>query len=181
MAGHSAEVVRLRGMCAGLTVLVVDDDAACRDAFRSLLEELGSRVLVSADGIEALGVLRKHDPALMLCDLMMPRLDGYGLARQVRADPARRHVAIIAVSASIADVRHHLALHAHGIDAALGKPFDYRDLDRAIRSLASKRPGLFTRQRRWLRAQAAAERARARHIRQRARVLFEWAAQRDAA
>jgi CheY-like chemotaxis protein len=175
MAGYSAELVGLRARCAGLTVLVVDDDADCRDAFRCLLDGLGARVLVAADGIEALEVLRAHDPALILCDLMMPRLDGYELTRRVRADPARRHVAIIAVSASIVDVRHHFALHAPGIDAVLAKPFDYRDLHRAVRSLESTRPDLFARQRSWLRAQAAAERARARRVRQEGRVLLEWA------
>jgi CheY-like chemotaxis protein len=172
----AAALVRLRLAFDGLPVLVVDDDPACRDALRCLLEGFGAIVLVAADGVEALAAIREHDPALVLSDLMMPRLDGHALARQLREDPARKNVAIIAISATISSVHHLRALRASGIDEALGKPFDCGDLDRAMLRLTSKRPGLFRRQRMRLRAHAMAERTRGRGLRATARRLYGRAA-----
>jgi CheY-like chemotaxis protein len=176
MARESAALMRLRLAFDGLSVLVVDDDVACRDALRCLLEGFGAIVLVAADGVEALAAIREHDPALVLSDLMMPRLDGHALARQLREDPARKNVAIIAISATISSVHHLRALRASGIDEALGKPFDCGDLDRAMLRLTSKRPGLFRRQRMRLRAHAMAERTRGRGLRATARRLYGRAA-----
>jgi len=168
---ESREVLRLRAFFEGLNVLVVDDDVACRDVFTSLLAELGAAVLVAADGIEALALLREHDPDLVLSDVMMPRLDGYALVRQVRDDPARTGLPMIAVSASFPAADQQSARPE--VDGTLMKPFDYRDLDRALQQVMLKRPALFKRQRRRLRARATAQRARAGDIRGKARFLRE--------
>jgi CheY-like chemotaxis protein len=172
MARDAAELVRLRLTFGGLTVLVVDDDAAFRDALRCLLEELGATVLVAADGNEALAILRDHEPALVLSDITMPGLDGYALARQMRRDPARRDLPVIAMSAAIPGMQYQATIRENGLDGALGKPFDYRDLDRAIRRLMVKRPQLFKRQRARLRNHATTERARARDLREQYRILY---------
>jgi CheY-like chemotaxis protein len=171
MVSHSAELVRLHLAFEGLTVLLVDDDVVFRDALRCMLEGLGATVLLASDGIDALAVLREHDPALVLSDITMPRLDGYGLVRHVREDPARSGLAMVAVSASLPDADHPAAIRGKGIDGILGKPFDYRDLDRVVQRLMVKRPQIFRRQRMGLRARATAERARARGLRAKAGLL----------
>ncbi len=166
-----AERARLRSIFDGLTVLVVDDDVACRDALQYLLEELGARVLIAADGVGALAVVREHAPDLVLSDLAMPRLDGYALVRQLREDQARTGLPVIAVSASFAD--QPAVPPGSGIDAALAKPFSYHDLDQALSRLMWRRPELFKRQRMRLRARAMSERAQAKDVRDRFRFLYD--------
>ena len=169
---ESVELLRLRHIFECLTVLVVDDDVACRDAFTFILEELGATILVASDGIEALAVLRQDSPDLVLSDMMMPRLDGYALMRQVREDPALRSLPMIAVSASFAAADQPSAEHP-AMDGTLSKPFDYRDLDRALQQVMLMRPAFFKRQLRRLRTRAAAERAHAGELRAKARFLYK--------
>jgi CheY-like chemotaxis protein len=171
------DLARLRVVFAGLSVLVVDDDLECRDACRYLLEEFGATVLVASDGIEALAVLREHAPDLMLSDMAMPRLDGYALVRQVRNDPVRHGLPMVAVSASFAAADQHSEI-PEGADAALGKPFDYRDLDRTLQQVMFKRPRAFKRQRTRLRVRATAECAHARELQAKARLLCDALARR---
>src|SRR5262249_39180548 len=172
MASESVELLRLRLVFEGLTVLVVDDDVACRDAFTYMLEELGATVLVASDGIEALAVLRQDSPDLVLSDIMMPRLDGYALMRQVREGPALSTLPLIAVSASFPAADQPSAGRP-AMDGTLGKPFDYRDLDRALQHVMVKRPAFFKRQLRRLRARATAERAHAGELRAKVRFVYE--------
>lgn len=167
---ESRELLRLRAIFEGLTVLVVDDDVACRDAFTYILEELGATVLVAADGIEALAVLREHDPDLVVSDITMPRLDGYALVRQVREDPARSGLPMITVSASFPDRQ---SAGQPGVDGTLSKPFDYCDLDRALYHVMRKRPALFQRQLARLRQHATAWCAKARDLRATAQHLLK--------
>jgi len=169
---ESVELLRLRHIFECLTVLVVDDDVACRDAFTFILEDLGATVLVASDGIEALAVLRQGAPDLVLSDIMMPRLDGYALMRQVREDPALSTLPMIAVSASFAAADQPSAEHP-AMDGTLSKPFDYRDLDRALQQVMLMRPAFFKRQLRRLRTRAAAERAHAGELRAKARFLYK--------
>ena len=67
------------------TLLVVEDDAALRETIMYNLRREGYRVLVASDGVTALEVARQQPPALILLDLMLPRLDGLDVCRQLRA------------------------------------------------------------------------------------------------
>src|SRR5688500_10289204 len=69
------------------TILVADDNRANRDALASLLEVAGYRVLTAADGREALAIALEERPDLVIADVLMPLMDGYQLARQLRAHP----------------------------------------------------------------------------------------------
>ena len=79
-------------------ILVVDDNAAMRQHVASALGEVG-RVLVAADGVEALEVLARGDVDLVVSDVMMPRLDGEGLVAAIRESPDRPDVPVILLSA----------------------------------------------------------------------------------
>jgi CheY-like chemotaxis protein len=166
----SRELARLRPIFEGATVLVVDDDSACRDAFQYLLEDLGATVLVAPDGIAALAVLSEHDPDLVLSDVLMPGLDGYALVRRVREDERRTTLPVIGVSASFAAADQEPG----GLfDSGLGKPFDYRDLDKALQQVMRRRPRFFQRQLARLRHHATGWCVIARDVRATARLAAE--------
>jgi class 3 adenylate cyclase/CheY-like chemotaxis protein len=81
------------------TILVVDDNQANRDVLSRRLKRLGYTVLEAEDGLDALTRMGAGGIDLMLLDVMMPRLDGYGVLERRRADPASRDVPVIMISA----------------------------------------------------------------------------------
>ena len=76
------------------TVLVVDDDPISRDFLRTLLGYRGHQACESADGDTALMLARRNPPDAVITDVLMPNLDGYGLARMLRSQPATSHIPI---------------------------------------------------------------------------------------
>ncbi len=81
-------------------ILVVDDEIETIDLLRSALSRRGYEVVGVTDGEQGLQFVRERRPALMLLDLMMPRLSGYDVCRQLRADPQTASLPIIVLSAS---------------------------------------------------------------------------------
>jgi len=81
-----------------LRILVVDDDPDITDAMRDLLDLLGHRAATANDGGAALDVARQFAPELVLCDLSLPGLDGFGVARALRADPATARSRLVALT-----------------------------------------------------------------------------------
>ena len=80
-------------------LLVVDDTEANRDLLARRLRALGHDVAVAKNGREALDVLATRETDLVLLDIMMPEMDGFQVLERLRADPARRHVPVIMISA----------------------------------------------------------------------------------
>ncbi|MEW5847432.1 MAG: GAF domain-containing sensor histidine kinase [Myxococcota bacterium] len=107
-------------------ILVADDNADMRAYFHRLLAERYD-VEVVPDGVQALEAARARPPALILTDVMMPRLDGVGLLRQLRADPTTRDVPVVMVSARAGEEAAVEGLSA-GADDYLPKPFSAREL-----------------------------------------------------
>lgn len=101
------------------SVLVVDDEADLAGLLRALLEGAGYRVAVAGDGRAALRLLGAGHYDLVLSDLMMPYLDGAGLAAAMRADPALRAIPLVLLSAAPG-----AAARAAPCAAFLPKPFD---------------------------------------------------------
>jgi CheY-like chemotaxis protein len=88
-------------MACGGCILVVDDEPDIREVVREFLESLGCKVVLAVDGLDALDCLARGPmPCMILLDLMMPRLDGAVLARQLREHPHLRSVPIVSMSAS---------------------------------------------------------------------------------
>ncbi len=108
---------------AGLAapILIVDDEPAVRALFARVLQEAGYAALEAADGIEALELLERHEVALVLLDSTMPRLDGAGVIRAVRARPATRTLPVILVTAK-ANLEDRVAGLEAGADDYLAKP-----------------------------------------------------------
>ncbi len=107
-------------------VLIADDNADMRDYVRRLIG-LHYRVEAVADGQAALASARRRRPDLILADVMMPRLDGLGLLREVRADSSLRDVPVILLSARAGEEASIEGLSA-GADDYLTKPFSAREL-----------------------------------------------------
>jgi PAS domain S-box-containing protein len=107
-------------------VLVADDNADMRHYLARLLSERYDVVAV-ADGREALRSIREHRPDLVLSDIMMPNLDGFGLMTELRSDPATNTLPIILLSARAGQESRVEGLDA-GADDYLVKPFSAREL-----------------------------------------------------
>lgn len=80
-------------------ILVIEDDEPTRENLRTILEMEGYQVTVAPNGLVALGVVRQACPDLILCDVMMPGLDGHGLLRSLRRQPATAAIPFIFLTA----------------------------------------------------------------------------------
>ncbi len=113
-------------------VLIVDDNPDLIDGVKLTLEMEGFQVLAAENGREALEILNRITPDLILADIMMPEMDGYELYEQVHQDERWTHVPFIFVTAKTekADIQRGKEL---GVDDYITKPFDPDDLIAAIR------------------------------------------------
>ncbi|WP_095127091.1 Hpt domain-containing protein [Pseudomonas sp. Irchel s3h14] len=105
-----------------LLVLVVDDSVTVRKVTSRLLERHGMNVLTAKDGVDAMLLLEDHMPDLMLLDIEMPRMDGFEVATQVRADERLQHLPIIMITSRTGQ-KHRDRAMAIGVNDYLGKPY----------------------------------------------------------
>ena len=131
LIGKAAELPAA-GAAARQRVLVVEDNADMRDYVRRLLAPR-YETATAADGEEALAAIRRERPDLILSDVMMPKLDGFGLLRALRSDPALRDLPVVMLSARAGEEASVEGLEA-GADDYLVKPFSARELLARIRS-----------------------------------------------
>ena len=113
-------------------ILIVDDNADLR-AYLSSLVAPTYDVLTATDGLAALEVVRECAPDIVVSDVMMPRLDGFGLVRALRADPRTASVPVILLSARAGEEAAIQGLDA-GSDDYLAKPFSARELLARVRT-----------------------------------------------
>ena len=109
------------------TLLVVEDDASLRETMMYTLRREGYRVLVAADGVTALEVARQQPPALILLDLMLPRLDGLDVCRQLRSRPETAQTPILMLTAR-GEESDRIRGFETGADDYVTKPFSPREL-----------------------------------------------------
>jgi DNA-binding response OmpR family regulator len=116
------------------TLLVVEDDAALRDTIAYNLRREGYHVVTAADGVAALQLALQQPPALVLLDLMLPRLDGLDVCRQLRAKPETAHVPILMLTARGEESDKVVGLEL-GADDYVTKPFSWNELRARVRAL----------------------------------------------
>ena len=104
-------------------ILLIEDNENNRYLATYLLEARGWQVVHAPDGRRGLALVAEVAPALILLDIQLPEMDGYEVARRLRADPARAHIPIIAVT-SYAMARDREAALAAGCDGYIEKPID---------------------------------------------------------
>jgi len=102
-------------------VLLVEDDLFNQEVAKYLLEEMGLRVDLAEDGIEAVKMAQQTDYALILMDVQMPNMDGLASTRAIRALPNRKHTPILAITANAFAEDRQRCLEA-GMNDHLAKP-----------------------------------------------------------
>lgn len=114
-------------------ILVVEDDPYLNTAICETLRSYDFSVDSCSNGVEALAWLRQHRPEVILCDIMMPQMDGYTLLKHTRADLQLRTLPFIFLTARTSPADQRLAREI-GVDDYLTKPVDSENLVIAIRS-----------------------------------------------
>jgi two-component system chemotaxis response regulator CheY len=118
------------------TVLTVDDSRTMRDMLRLALAEAGYRVVQAEDGVHGLQVLREEAPDVVITDINMPRLDGFGLIEAVRKDARFRAVPILVLTTE-SDVAKKDRACSAGATGWVVKPFEPVKLVSAIRRVSA--------------------------------------------
>lgn len=115
-----------------MKVLVVDDEQAVRESLRRSLKFNGYDVILAEDGIQALDMIRTERPDLTILDVMMPRLDGLGVCRELRSTGYDRPILMLTARDGVAE---RVAGLDAGADDYLPKPFALEELLARTRSL----------------------------------------------
>ena len=110
-----------------ITVLLVEDNEMNRDMLLRRLQRRGFEVLTALNGEQAIQMTQQHQPALVLMDMSLPVLDGWEATRRLKADPATKHIPVIALTAHALPAERDRALEA-GCAAFETKPIDFPKL-----------------------------------------------------
>ncbi len=126
---------------AAATVLLVDDEDQLRRVMRDLLERDGYDVIEAGDGVEALDQVDRHAPDIIVLDLNLPGLDGYGVLSHLRSRRATEHIPVVVLTAR-GDEENEVRVFEFGADDFLSKPFRARALSARLDAVLrrTKRP-----------------------------------------
>ena len=116
---------------SGTKVLVIDDSNTIRRSAEIFLRQGGHEVVLAEDGFDALSKVNDHDPQLIFCDILMPRLDGYQTCAIIKRNPRFAHVPVIMLSSKdglFDKARGRMV----GSEEYLTKPFTKEQLLRAV-------------------------------------------------
>lgn len=117
-------------------ILITDDSADIRQLLSALMVEEGHKVLVASDGTKALEVMDSELPDLMILDIMMPNLDGYGVLREMNTRDVTKDVKVLILTAKTAEA-DWVRGYKLGADQYLTKPFGSDELIAAVDELLS--------------------------------------------
>jgi DNA-binding NarL/FixJ family response regulator len=120
-----------------LTILIVDDDLGIRLSVSDYLELAGYSVIMAENGQNALAMVDRYHPHLIVTDVTMPQMDGYELIRQVRLQPAFRLLPVIFLTART-NTDERIRGYQLGCDAYLPKPFELDELAAVVRNLLDR-------------------------------------------
>lgn len=119
------------------TILIVEDDALLRDAFRLLLEDAGYQVLEAGSAGQAMDLVQSRLPALVVLDLGLPDRPGLEVVRAMRQDPDLRDTPVIALTGRVGESERRACLDA-GCDRYMAKPVAPADLLRELPTLIAR-------------------------------------------
>ena len=119
-----------------LTVLTVDDSRTMRDMLKVALTEAGFRVVQAVDGMHGLEVLRQEAPRVIITDINMPKLDGFGFIKSVRKDQRFLGIPILVLTTESSQEKKNIARRA-GATGWIVKPFDSVKLVDVVRRVAA--------------------------------------------
>jgi two-component system chemotaxis response regulator CheY len=118
------------------TVLTIDDSRTMRDMLMMALVDAGYRVIQAVDGIDGLETLTAEGADVIITDINMPRLDGFGVIEGVRADPNHRSTPVLVLTTESDTAKKQRARDA-GATGWIVKPFDPAKLVEAVRRVAA--------------------------------------------
>jgi CheY-like chemotaxis protein len=116
------------------TVLIADDKTTGRELVRAVLEKAGFHMIEASDGLEALSAARENRPDLIILDLHMPGLDGFGVVRELRRDALFASTPVVALTASAMQGDRERAMSA-GFTGYITKPIHLAALRSEIERL----------------------------------------------
>lgn len=122
-------------------VLIVDDQPVNRELVASLLHHSGHEALQAGDGLAALDLVRARRPALVICDILMPVMDGYEFVRALRADPAVSGTPVMFYSATFLEAQARDLAERCGVSEVLVKPCEPQDILAAVRRVLAAAQG----------------------------------------
>jgi two-component system, OmpR family, alkaline phosphatase synthesis response regulator PhoP len=115
-------------------ILAVDDEKHIVRLVQVNLERANYQVVTASDGVEALEKIAADRPDMVVCDVMMPRMDGFEVLRRVKSDPATRDIPFIMLTAKAQDADVFKGWQS-GVDAYLTKPFNPMELLAFVRRI----------------------------------------------
>ena len=115
----------------GHSILYIEDDPDLATMLPLYLRAKGYQVLVAMTGTDGLRIAQAEAPDLILLDLSMPTMDGWEMRRRLKADPEKKHIPVVALSAHAMDGDKERVLNA-GFDGYLSKPSDLHAVERAV-------------------------------------------------
>ncbi len=118
------------------TVLVVEDSVTQRQMISDLLKESGlnASVISVGDGVEALEQIQNQPPDIVVLDIVMPRMNGYEVCRQIKTDPKTENIPVIMCSSKGEEFDKYWG-RKQGADAYIAKPFEPTELIGTIKQL----------------------------------------------
>lgn len=119
------------------SVLLVDDEDQLRRVMRDLLEREGYTVFEAGDGVEALDQVDRHAPDIIVLDLNLPNLDGYGVLSHLRSRPATADLPVVVLTAR-GDEDSEVRVFEYGADDFLSKPFRARALSSRLNAVLGR-------------------------------------------
>jgi OmpR family response regulator RpaB len=121
------------GKAAGRTekILIVDDEASIRRILETRFKMLGYDTATAGDGEEALDIYDKFNPDILVLDIMMPKMDGYGVTKEIR----KNHDTPIIILTALGDVAERITGLELGADDYVVKPFSPKELEARVKSI----------------------------------------------
>lgn len=112
-------------------ILLIDDDRVLTGIVRTALEKVDFEVLTAQDGAEGINLALHQRPDLILLDLLLPKMNGYQVLRELKKNPATQNIPIVYLSAQDGEAEKYWAIEM-GADDYVSKPFDIFHLIRRI-------------------------------------------------
>lgn len=120
-----------QGTFAGKKILIVDDEASIRRILETRFKMLGYEITTAGDGEEALDAFNKTQPDLVILDIMMPKMDGYGVTKEIR----QNYDTPIIILTALGDVAERITGLELGADDYVVKPFSPKELEARVKAI----------------------------------------------
>lgn len=119
-----------------INILIVEDEKNIRELLKDILSPTYT-IIEATNGIEALSIIEKNHPDIIISDILMPQMDGISLIDNLKSNNKTRYIPIISISAK-ATTEDHITAYKHGADIYITKPFHPKHIESAVHNLISK-------------------------------------------